>query len=218
MASHRIFLLGLAAIAGFARPARALEWKTKTLTAATAPFQTTYEARFDFRNAGTKPVAVRDLETNCNCLAVDTDLKVYAPGAAGIVRATFTVGDRTGLYERTITVVTDEADSPVRLVLKIEVPEVASLAPRSVLWQLHESAAEKSVELHSAQGLAINFAEAQATNEAFAVRLETVVPGRHYRLHLKPRDTARPASAAIRIFGREKSGHDVVVSAYASVE
>jgi hypothetical protein len=212
------FLLGLAALNGFAAAARALEWKAKTLTVATTPFQTTQDVRFEFRNNGPKPVAIRDLETNCNCLDADTDLKVYVPGATGVVRATFTVGDRTGLYERTITVVTDETDSPVRLVLKIDVPAVASLAPRSVVWQVNESATEKSVELTPAAGLDINFAEAQATNEAFTVRLEPVVAGRHYRLHLTPRDTTQPASAAIRIFGREKTGHDVVVSAYASVQ
>jgi hypothetical protein len=218
MADRRNFMLVLAALAGFALPVRALEWKTKMLTVTTTPFQTTQDARFEFRNTGAKPVTIRDLETNCNCLDADTDLKVYAPGATGVVRATFTVGDRTGPYERTITVVTDETDSPVRLVLKIEVPAVASLAPSSVAWQLNEAAAEKTVELTPAPGLEISFAEAQATNEAFAVRLETVTAGRHYRLHLTPRDTTKPASAAIRIFGREKSGHDVVISAYAGVQ
>ena len=218
MKSRRFLVLALAATAGLAPSVRALEWKAKTLTATTAPFQTTYEAQFEFRNSGTKPVTVRDLETNCNCLDADTDRKVYAPGTTGVVRATFTTGDRTGLYERTISVVTDEADSPVRLLLKIEVPETASLAPRSVLWQLNESAAEKTLELTPATGLEINFADAQVTNDAFTVRLETVTPGRRYRVHLKPKNTAQPAGAAIRIFGRESSGHDVVVSAYATVQ
>ena len=43
-------------------------------------------------------------------------------------------------------------------------------------------------------------------------------PGKRYRLHLKPRSTALSASAAIRVTGREKAGHDVIISAYASIQ
>ena len=117
-----------------------------------------------------------------------------------------------------MTVVTDESPDPVRLVMKIEVPEIATVTPRNVDWKVADSTAEKVVEVTSAQGLEINFTEAQATNDAFTARLETVEAGKRYRLHLKPRSTAEPASAAIRVFGREKTGHDVVVSAYASIQ
>jgi hypothetical protein len=185
----------------------------------TAPFQKTQDVVFEFRNAGSKPVTLLDLQTNCDCLDVTADQSAaYAPGASGTIKARFTIGDRSGLYERLITVVTDEATAPVRLVVRIEVPEIAEFAPRSVSWKLQETAGEKTLELASASGLEINFAEAQPTNDAFGARLETVEPGKHYRLHLTPRSTASPASAAIRVSGREKSGHDVVVSAYASVQ
>jgi len=200
-------------------PGAALEWKTETLTVATAPFQKTQDVVFEFRNAGPKPVAILDLQTNCDCLDAAADqTTAYAPGASGTIKARFTIGDRSGRYERLITVVTDEAPAPVRLVVRIEVPEIADLTPRSVSWKLHEAAGEKTLELTAAPGLAIGFAEAQPTNDAFSVRLETVEPGRRFRLHLTPRGTASPVSAAIRVSGREKNGHDVVVSAYASVQ
>ena len=123
-----------------------------------------------------------------------------------------------GLYERVVTLVTDESAEPVHLLVKFEVPDLATVAPRSVDWQPNDTAGEKIIELNVATGLEITFAEAQPTNDAFTARLEAVAAGSHYRLHLKPRSTAQPASAAIRIFGREKSGHDVVVSAYATVQ
>ncbi len=208
---------GVAAGLVLAVTSPALEWKTKSVTVTTIPFQSTVDTGFEFRNGSDKPVAIRVLETDCDCLEAATDLKVYPPGADGSVRARFTVGDRFGLYERTITVVTDEPDSPVRLRLQIEVSALASFAPRSVAWQLNETPTEKSLDLRPAPGLEIVFAETVATSEAFAARLEAVEPGRLYRLHLRPRDTKRPASAAIRVFGHEKAGHEVVVSAYASV-
>ncbi len=201
-----------------ALPVVGLEWKTETVTLATAPFQATQEVVFAFRNSGPKSVTVLDVQTNCDCLAADADRQTYAPGSTGTIKALFTVGDRAGLYERVITLVTDESPHPVRLTVRIEVPEIATLAPRSVAWQANETATDKTVELTTPAGLDITFTEAQATNDAFTASLETVIAGKHYRLHLKPRSTAQPANAAIRVSGREKSGHAVVVSAYASVQ
>jgi hypothetical protein len=196
----------------------ALEWKAVTMSVTTVPFQATQDVVFEFRNDGPRPVRILDVQTNCDCLAADPDRKTYAPGARGAIKASFTIGDRAGPYERVITVVTDESPAPVRLTVRIEVPETAILAPRSVAWKVNDPAAEKTVEVTANAGLEITFAEAVPTNGDFSATLETVAAGRHYRLHVTPRGTARPASAAIRSFGREKSGHDVVVSAYANVE
>jgi hypothetical protein len=204
--------------AAIALPAIALDWQADKLTVTTAPFQATQDVVFAFKNNSAKPVALLDLQTNCDCLDATADQKTYAPGAAGTIKARFTIGDRSGLYERIITVVTDEGTSPVRLLVRIEVPEVADLAPRSVSWPVKADATEKTVEITPATGLEITFSDAQATNDAFTTRLETVEAGKRYRLHLRPKSTADSASAAIRIFGHDKTGHDVVVSAYANVQ
>ncbi len=211
-------LLPVLLVALLALPAPALEWKADTLTVGTAPFQKTIDVVFEFTNRGPAPVTLLDLQTNCDCLDATADAKVYAPGARGTIRARFTTGERAGLIERLITVVTDETPTPIRLRVRIEVPETATLTPRHVGWNLHGPADTQVVEIVPAAGLEIYFSGAAATTEAFTASLETVEPGRRYRLRLAPRDTAVAASAAIRVTGREKSGHDVIVSAYASVQ
>lgn len=216
MPPPRLLLPALLAI--LTLPAAALDWKADTLTISTTPFQETQDVVFTFRNNGAKPVTLLDLQTNCDCLDVSADGKVYAPGSSGTIKARFTIGDRAGLYDRVITVVTDESPEAVRLLLRINVPEIALASPRSVSWKLQAAADEKFVELSPGPGLEINFTEARPTNDAFTARLETMEPGRRYRLHLRPRSTALSASAAIRVFGREKAGHDVVVSAYATIQ
>jgi len=197
--------------------ALALDWKSTTAEVTTVPFQKEQDVVFEFTNRGPKAVAIHALETNCSCLLAQSDQKLYAPGASGKITAKFTVGDRSGLYERIITVVSDESDSPVRLSLKLEVPDVASVSPRSVLWLRNDAPAEKSVDLTASGDLEIVFGRAEPTSDAYIVRLETIEAGRHYRLHIKPRATDQPASAAIRIYGREKSGHAILLSAYASI-
>lgn len=196
----------------------ALEWKATRLAVATAPFQQTQDVTFEFANRGASAVTIRDVQTSCDCLEATLARKTYQPGEAGAIQARFTVGDRIGIYERVITVVTDEPGDPVRLHLQIEVPAAAVLEPRTVSWTKGEAGAEKLIALTAAPGLLIDFSTASPTNDAFAVRLETLEPGRSYRLRISARDTKQPASAAIRVFGRERSGHDLVISAYSTVE
>ena len=212
------FALVLFALALPAAPARALDWQATEQSVATQPFQATLDTTFAFKNNRPGPVTIREIETSCGCLEAVADAKVYPPGATGQITARFTVGDRVGHYARTITVVTDEPGEAVRLSLQIDVPLLAEVTPRSVTWPVGAAAVEKSVDLVAAAGLTIAFTEAQPTNDSFTVRLETVEAGRHYRLYLTPRHTREPASAAIRLFGREKSGNEVVVSAYANVQ
>lgn len=200
-----------------ALPAHALEWKEQTLSFTTAPFQLTQEAVFKFKNASDRPVRILEVESNCDCLDAAADRPVYPPGATGEIKSNFHVGDRLGLYERRIKVVTDESPDPVRLLVRIEVPEIVQVTPRSVAWKLNEDPTEKSVELQVIPGVTVNFTQVLPTSGDFRARLETVEAGRRYRVHLKPPATAQPANAAFRIHGRAASGQDVIVSAYGNV-
>lgn len=198
-------------------PCAALDWKTRTLDFTMAPFQTTQEAVFQFTNRGAKPVRILEVESNCDCLVAEADRQVYAPGVAGVVRANFTIGDRLGLYERRIKVVTDESPEPVRLQVRIEVPELVMINPVSLAWRIKEPAMEKSVDLEVIPGLRISFIRVQTTSADFAARLETVEIGRRYRVFIRPPGTDQPANAAIRIFGQAESKQPVVVSVYGNV-
>ncbi|MBI2813098.1 MAG: DUF1573 domain-containing protein [Opitutae bacterium] len=204
-------------LTGTLPPCAALEWQTRTLEFTTAPFQAAQEAVFRFTNTSDRPVRVLAVESNCDCLEARADQAIYPPRSRGTIRTTFTIGTRLGLYERWIKVVTDENHEPVRLLLRIEVPELVVLAPHSVAWRINEAPDEKSVELAVIPGLRIEFTGVQSSNGAFAARLETIEAGRRYRVHLKPPGTAQPANAAFRLQGRASSGQDVMVSAYGNV-
>lgn len=197
----------------------ALEWKSQSLQARTVPFQSTVDIVFEFKNDSTRPVTIFSVQTNCDCLDATTDRKVYQPGQSGQLKARFTVGDRLGLYQRSITIETDEAKSPTtHLGLSIEVPEIVSLSQRMLDWRIGPVGKEQTVIIRPVPGLAIDFHTAQATNEDFIVHLKTIKTGEVYRLTVKPKSTKHAANAAIRISGRDAAGHDVLVSAYANVK
>lgn len=204
---------------GSVSAACALEWATQTQQISTGPFQTTADIVFDFKNNSAQPVTIRSLQTNCDCLDASTDQKTYQPGQSGRLTARFTVGDRLGVYQRSITVETDEGpDATSHLSLRIDVPETVAFSQRSVTWRVGGPAMEQTIFLRPMPGLALDFHTAQATNADFVVRLKTVKTGELYRLSVKPKSTKKPANAAIRISGRDNAGHDVLVSGYANVK
>ena len=212
---RHLILLGLAAIP--ALPGLALEWKAQTLNFTTAPFQLTQEAVFEFKNTGKKPVTIVEVESNCDCLDAAADRRVCEPGASGVIKTTFHVGDRLGLYERRIKVTTDESAEPVRLLVRVEVPEIVQLTPHSVAWEINEAATEKTVDLQVIPGVTVNFTQVLPTSGDFAARLETIEPGRRYRLYLKPPATTQPVNAAFRVLGHAANGQELIVSAYGNV-
>lgn len=205
-------LLSLCAV-----PAFGLEWVSDRFEGTTVPLQTTLDVAFAFRNTGTRPVAIRDIQTNCDCLHAGANKTSFAPGEAGVVTARFTVGDRIGLYERTITVVSDDSPEPKRLLVRIGVPEAAAVTPSVLAWPVGSSPGEKAAEIRVAAGLRIDFHEAVPSNDGFRARLETIEAGKHYRLHIAPAGTGTVANAAIRVKGAASTGQPVLVSAYANV-
>jgi hypothetical protein len=208
-----VTLLALAAASsGFA-----LEWKTTLVEVHVAPFQPDLDLVYEFRNAGNRPVTITDIQTNCHCVSATADKSVYQPGETGRVTAHFVVADRFGIYEREISVASDDSPTAQHLVARIDLPDIAVVTPRSLDWRVGAAPTEQAVEIRAGDGLAIDFSEATPTNNAFTVVLEPVETGRVYRLHVTPRTTAAIANTAIRVKGRERTGHDVLVSAYANV-
>jgi len=207
-------LLGFALAAA---PAWALDWENRELSVRVAPLQAEVAVEFSFLNSGDQPVAIAEIRTNCDCLAAESDRPRYAPGERGVIKARFTTGDRLGLYERSILVVTDEGGDPARLAVKVDVPAPAEASPRTVDWRVNAAAEPRAIELAVAPELAIDFTSAVSTGAGFDVRLEPVEAGRRYRVVVMPKSTAERTSAAIRIRGTERAGREVTISAYAYV-
>ncbi len=198
-------------------PAHALKWKTQHLSLQVAPLQKTAEAFFEFTNASAKPVTITGLDTSCDCLDATASAKVIAPGASGRINAKFNLADRYGQLRRTIIVSTDEGSVPTALTVQLDVPEAATLSPRSLEWKLGADAAEQTVEISVAEGISLDISEVKGTSDAFATRLEAVEKGRRYRLHVTPRSTKDASSAAFRLYANSGSGQALVLSAYGNV-
>ncbi len=101
--------------------------------------------------------------------------------------------------------------------MQLDVPEAASLTPRSLEWKLGGDAGEQTVEITVSPGISLIVSEVKGTSDAFTARLETVKAGQLYRLHLTPRSTHTAASAAFRLYAKTGDGQNLVFSAYGNV-
>lgn len=194
-----------------------LTWTTTSFEGTSSPLQKTFDVAFTFRNSGSTPVTIRDIQTNCDCLIASADRQSYEPGQAGLVVARFAIGERTGAYERSVTVTTDGGAAPQRLRVRIDVPELASVQPKVRDWSAGSASAEQAVDIVVADAVRIEFSELFVSSDSFQARLETIEPGRRYRVFIRPTATAESANAAIRVKGTAATGEAVVVSAYANV-
>lgn len=195
----------------------ALEWKVQHLSLKAAPLQKTAEAFFEFSNPSDRSVTITGVDSSCDCLEATPSAKVIAPGASGRIHAKFTLADRYGQLRRTILVSTDESSPPVALTVQLDVPEAASLTPRSLEWKLGGDAGEQTVEITVSPGVRLTVSEIKATSDAFSTRLETVNAGQLYRLHVTPKSTRIAASAAFRLHAQADDGQNLVFSAYGNV-
>jgi len=198
-------------------PSAALEWKTTELSIKAVPLQRTAETTFEFTNSGDRAVTITNIDTSCDCTEATPSAKTFAPGASGTIKAHFNLTGAAGTMHRLITVSTDEGQPATALAVDLEVPEVARLTPRSVEWKAGTAASEAVVEIEVATGIELTIGAVKPTNDAFTHRLETVEPGRHFRLYLVPKDATKSTNAAFRLYARAATGEDLVFSAYANV-
>lgn len=103
--------------------ARALDWKKKEITLDVRRGVDEVRAVFDFTNPGRRAVRILEISTSCGCTTATAGSEVIASGKNDRILALFTVGKRTGLQEKHITVLTDESDEPVELVLRVNILE-----------------------------------------------------------------------------------------------
>ena len=149
----------------------------------------TYVNRWDF------PLVIERFEESCTCLRGSTDVQAVEPGKSGVIRAAFSAGPHRGLVRKSLHVRFVGHDKPVELVAEARIPCSVTLSAHDLVWLADASAAELTVDLTAGTDADFRITALRGLVPAeFAVRAETLVEGRHYRLFVSP-GPAAPASA-----------------------
>jgi uncharacterized protein DUF1573 len=181
------------------RDTKALEWTTTEARLAAKPGELELFAEFPFVNRSGKPVTIESAESDCDCTLPEVEPRTYAPQAAGKVKVRVRVGMNQGREEKHITVAVRGAAKPDILTVRIDIPEVLRIEPRSLSWAAGKEADTKAIEIKVVSPQPVHVRTARSTNNSFETRLETVADGNLYRIHIKPRESATPKSSQVLI-------------------
>jgi len=156
--------------------------------------------KFPFKNIGDTPVRLTKLDSTCGCIKAETDRTVYAPGADGELEAHFTLGSLVGTHQKVVYVDTAKPhEKRHRLTITLTVPEVVTITPKVTKWVLGGEADERVVDIKMAGEKPMNVTLVQSTRDQVEFHPETIEPGRHYRVRIKPNNTGTAIMGALKI-------------------
>lgn len=182
------------------RPCRAeLAFTAKEATLTAKPSDSVLEAKFEFRNAGPKPVKVYNLASSCQCLGAKADKESYAPGESGVITARYSASAFSGRHTKSLAVSTDDGAKPVELKVTLVVPEFAKVVPPALNWPLNGPAEPKPVKLTFNLGQPVKVAQITCTKPGFRWSVKETDPGKSCEITVTPEQTDTILMAALRI-------------------
>ena len=216
---HLVWLC--AAVLGFASATddlrAALDWPQRTVEVKTDAQTPVVEVRFPFKNTGTTPVDVTQVESSCGCTTVALEKRHYAPGEGGEIVARYTVSDHTGVQKKNVMVATGDGANPVELTLVVNIPETLRITPSFVTWKHDEAAKPKTITLELMQDTPLKDIAVQSSSAAFTSELQTVTKGRKYQITVTPGHTDQNLFATLSIRCRF-GDNEKVFRSYATVQ
>lgn len=193
-----------------------LVWDKTELELHPAIGDTEAVGHFAYQNKGDKTIAIKNVSTSCGCTAASAK-QTAPPGEKGEVTATFKIGDRTGLQQKAITVVTDDPTKPTTtLTLKVAIPQVLELQPTLVYWQSGEEAKAKTIVAKVGKGVSVKKLDVSSSSPDFTTKV-----GRRsaseFRISVKPQQTTKAGAATLTIKPEFPDGKSKILYATASV-
>jgi hypothetical protein len=203
---------------GIAATSRAeLTWEKTELDLHPALTAPTAVGVFKYENKGDKPIHFKSVHASCGCTTAALQKNDVAPGEKGEITATFTIGDRTGLQVKTVTVDTDDAQKPQTiLTLKATISQLLELQPALVFWQSGEEPKPKTIVAKAGQGVTVKNLEVTSSSPDFTTKVEPG-PAGEFKISVQPRDTSHPLNAVLTIKPDSSAGAAKVYSATARV-
>jgi len=176
-----------------------VSWENKTLEFHPALTDTQVIAPFKFQNTGKEPIFIKSITSSCACTTATTSKESYADGEKGEVIATFNIGSRIGLVEKTIRVkINDAPDIP--LTLRVQIPSPCQIEPQALVWHQGEKADAKKIEINANDGFEIKSLDVRfvdRTADCFDTEVNVKEVGKQYEISVHPKEPARPTTNKI---------------------
>lgn len=179
-----------------------LKWEQNTIELHPAIGDKQAVARFKYENVGKSPVHFKSVKASCGCTATQTQKELVNPGEKGEITATFTIGDRTGLQVKTVTVQTDDpnpAQATTVLTLKTDIPQTLEISPTFVYWQSGEEPKPKKISIRAAKGFPATNITVKSNSPNFESKVEKANAPGEWTVEVTPKDTSHALGTSLVI-------------------
>ncbi|ASS48046.1 MAG: hypothetical protein A3D31_00850 [Candidatus Fluviicola riflensis] len=95
----------------------AVEFKTMTIERADIPYDSQEQFVFEFKNNGSTPVIITNVQTSCGCTKAEQPTEPVAKKKTGKIAVKYDT-KRVGNFTKTITVTTNVSTEPIILTIK----------------------------------------------------------------------------------------------------
>lgn len=151
-------------------------------------------------NRGVKPVRITRVDSGCACIEESVEPELVPPGETATITAIYETGRLSGLAEKVLSIETDqEGVGAAHLMVKLEMQPVYLIDRELTTWKKGERSSTKTVTFETVAETPIAVLEAKSSRPEIDARVEMVVQGREYRIHLTPSSTADNLLGMVRL-------------------
>lgn len=173
-----------------------LVFEERTIEKTVAAGADSVDVVFKFKNTGDATETITAIRTNCSCTIAELEKKVYKPDESGEIKVHFDIGERIGFWESEVYLKI-EGREDTWLTVKMTIPEILTMNPRVVTWNVDDELTEKTIELHLNEEIGGSIKSITPTDERLEAKL-SVKSKNNYLLTIKPTSTGE------RFYGRIK--------------
>jgi hypothetical protein len=157
-------------------------------------------AKFKYENKGDKPITFKSVRSSCGCTVAKPEKEEVAPGEKGEITATFSIGGRTGLQQKSIAVETDDPEqASLSLLLKVAIPQELEMQPAFVYWATGEAPKPKTITIKPGEGIKVTKLDVTSSSPEFTTKVDKGSAPSEFVITIAPKDTAKVLSSTLTI-------------------
>lgn len=125
-----------------------LKFEQNVITADLPVKTASFEFSFKFKNEGETPITIVDIQTSCGCTVAMSDKRTYLPNENGEIKGVFSVGDRKGVQNKTIVLLTNDlGQSQIQLDLNLKIAQAVESSSNVLFWKMGKPFKAKEIKV-----------------------------------------------------------------------
>lgn len=198
-----LLILALLATAS-AQAGKGLTFDSEKKALTTKPGDLKVTVPYTFENTSKRTITIARWDSACSCLSarIKNSKMVYKPGEKGEIHIDFDLGSFSGPQTKTVMLWTkdDPAEAPSTVLsVKITIPVLFELSPKSLAWDQNGSKEAKTIKIKVHHDKPIHITGNSGSNENFPYTIKTIREGKEYELIVTPKDVSTPTLGVIKI-------------------